>query len=433
MSEKKILYIHLYSSPLPEGSDEVIVKDFNMESYFCNLLGRKLFEDAGLKSTVPYPGRLIADFEKFDKEAYRRIIQQWGKVLSALLISQSENDIDFIFKLPDSYISWLDRCDIPNAFQIKNYYTHATSVSIKRKYLFAIVHEVLKNKLDYFLQKNKGNIDRIVFSIDGINRDCYIVHLWKHILTRDYELWTLKEYKEWITTKKWGITVFFPVHGIMLGKTTMSDIDSNFIKTRTEYMFKRNDFTFKELEYRYVAYGNALDFFMDWDKDNIIERYALYYGSDFPPLWAKYGFNWSLSYLQWLELFRSMAFTVIIEDEPQIERCNSKWYMGKSFDDLEERFVLRALIKAHSKDGSLSYTLKFDYGNRNGYGAAINAKDSLYLIIASTNNGTNLIMNPLTAVNQKTLFEHVFLKFEHEEDKENVGITTDFRIHKSTL
>ena len=43
----KILYIRLDSSPLPEAYDEIIVKDFNLESYFCALLGRRLLEDAG--------------------------------------------------------------------------------------------------------------------------------------------------------------------------------------------------------------------------------------------------------------------------------------------------------------------------------------------------------------------------------------------------
>lgn len=193
----KILYIRLDSSPLPEACDEIIVKDFNLESYFCALLGRRLLEDAGLGNAILYPGKLVADFEKADKDAYREIIQQWEEILSALLISQSGNDKDFIVSLPDSYISWLDRCDIPCAFWTKNYYTHTRSISIKRKYLFEIAHDVLKNKLDYFLQKNKGIIDRITFSIDGMDRYCYAIHLWKHILTREYELWTLKDFKKY--------------------------------------------------------------------------------------------------------------------------------------------------------------------------------------------------------------------------------------------
>lgn len=74
--EKKILYIRLDSSPLPEACNEMIVKDFNLESYFCALLGRRLLEDTGLGGSMLYPGKLVADFEKANKEAYREIIQQ---------------------------------------------------------------------------------------------------------------------------------------------------------------------------------------------------------------------------------------------------------------------------------------------------------------------------------------------------------------------
>ena len=78
----KILYIRLDSSPLPEPSDEIIIKDFNLESYFCTLLGKRLLEEAGLSGAMPYPGKLITDFEKIDGEAYRKIIRQWEKILS---------------------------------------------------------------------------------------------------------------------------------------------------------------------------------------------------------------------------------------------------------------------------------------------------------------------------------------------------------------
>ncbi|MFR3329819.1 MAG: WG repeat-containing protein [Odoribacter splanchnicus] len=193
----KILYIRLDSSPLPEASDEIIVKDFNLENYFCTLLGKKLLEDAGLAGTMLYPGKLLTDFENFDKEAYKEIIRQWEEVLSALLISQSEKDMDFIFKLPDLYIGWLNTCDISKAFQIKDCYANAVGVTLQRKSLFEIVNGLLKNKLAFFLQRNEGNIDRIVFSIDGINQESYIAILWGSLITHNYELWTLKEFRRY--------------------------------------------------------------------------------------------------------------------------------------------------------------------------------------------------------------------------------------------
>lgn len=193
----KILYIRLDSSPLPEESDEIIVKDFNLESYFCTLLGKRLQEEAGQAGTMLYPGKLLTDFEKFDKEAYREIIQQWEEILTALLISQSENDKNFKIKLPNSYVDWLDRCDIPKVSKIKEYCNNALGITLQRKCLLEIVNKVLKSKVAFLLQRNKASFNGIVFSIEGISRESYCGHLWKSFITRDYDLWTLKEFKRY--------------------------------------------------------------------------------------------------------------------------------------------------------------------------------------------------------------------------------------------
>ena len=278
--EKKILYIRLDSSPLPEACNEMIVKDFNLESYFCALLGRRLLEDTGLGGSMLYPGKLVADFEKANKEAYREIIQQWEKILSTLLISQSENDKDFIVDLPSSYIGWLDRCDIPYAFQIRNYYIHTRSVSIKRKYLFEIVHEVLKNKLDCFLQKNKGIIDRIAFSIDGISRDCYIIHLWKHIITRDYKIITINEfyYKIWEKDK-------FCIHNVILGETLLE-------KIRQIHASKDDNAVFWD------NIQNPLfskEWFAALNSSDVVNLYTIKRNRDLPVSLKRIGFDWKMS------------------------------------------------------------------------------------------------------------------------------------------
>lgn len=193
----KILYIRVDSSPLPEESDEIVVKNFNLESYFCTLLGKRLLEEAGMSGTMLYPGKLITDFEKFDKEGYREIIRQWEAVLSLMLISQSENDKYFIFKFPDSYIRWLDNVDVFQSSPVRDRHAISEGITIQRKHLFKIINEVLKSKLTILLQKNIGIFSNIVFSIDGINKECYIVHLWKQILKREYGLWTLSDFKKY--------------------------------------------------------------------------------------------------------------------------------------------------------------------------------------------------------------------------------------------
>ena len=193
----KILYIRLDSSPLPEPSDEIIIKDFNLESYFCTLLGKRLLEDTGLLGAMSYPGKLITDFGDLHKEGYKEIVQQWEKVLAVLLKFQLEDDKVFIFRLPDSYLNWLSICDIPNTPKIRNYYNRIANVSIKKKELIEIVDEVLKKKLASFLQRNKENIDRIVFSIDDINQESYISILWGSLIAHNYELLTLKVFRRY--------------------------------------------------------------------------------------------------------------------------------------------------------------------------------------------------------------------------------------------
>lgn len=352
--KKKTLYIRLDSSPLPEESDEIIVKDFNLENYFCTLLGRRLLEDAMFTGTISYPGKLIADFKEFDKEAYKEILQQWEKILSALLISQSENDKDFLFKLPDSYISWLDRCDIPNAFQIKNYYTHATSVSIKRKYLFAIVHEVLKNKLDYFLQKNKGNIDRIVFSIDGINRNCYIVHLWKHILTRDYEIVIVKDFN--YQYKVWNKNRFLPIHNVVLGETPLKKI-----KQMHNFQDDLGVIYWDDANH----YLSSKEWFHASNSGGIINLYAIKRDRAFPVLWKNVGFDWKMSFLDWIDLLDKLNFNSVINRAP----CVLNGHYGRYFS---------ATITAKTVDYKLIFN--FEFGNELG-GETEESKDTLNSII----------------------------------------------------
>ena len=357
--EKKILYIRLDSSPLPEACNEMIVKDFNLESYFCALLGRRLLEDTGLGGSMLYPGKLVADFEKANKEAYREIIQQWEKILSTLLISQSENDKDFIVDLPSSYIGWLNRCDIPYAFQIRNYYIHTRSVSIKRKYLFEIVHEVLKNKLDCFLQKNKGIIDRIAFSIDGISRDCYIIHLWKHIITRDYKIITINEfyYKIWEKDK-------FCIHNVILGETLLE-------KIRQIHASKDDNAVFWD------NIQNPLfskEWFAALNSSDVVNLYTIKRNRDLPVSLKRIGFDWKMSYLDLENLLDKLNFDTIVDRDP----CVLNGCFGKYFC---------ARIIARTKDCKLLFT--FDYNNEDGLGGGgvtEKSQDTLNAIIVQIYN-----------------------------------------------
>lgn len=172
----KILYIRLDSSPLPEACDEIIVKDFNLESYFCTLLGKRLLEEAGLAGTMLYPGKLIADFEELDKEAYREIIQQWEGILASLILSQQDENREYEIKFPVLYCQWLDSNEFPEYFKISAFLKVSRKAILSSQVIYEIIHSVLLKKLSYFLQKNVAIVKCIVFSIDGIGEQSYIRH-----------------------------------------------------------------------------------------------------------------------------------------------------------------------------------------------------------------------------------------------------------------
>ena len=109
----KILYIRLDSSPLPEACDEITVKDFNLESYFCALLGRRLLEEQAVNQSIPFPGKIISDFKDFSPEIYGAIIAQWENMLIQLLTADDIQGIRFKISLPFTYLDWLAHHENP--------------------------------------------------------------------------------------------------------------------------------------------------------------------------------------------------------------------------------------------------------------------------------------------------------------------------------
>ena len=95
--EKKALYIRLDSSPLPKKSDRIIVKDFNLENYFCALLGKRLLEDHTIIQSILYPGKIVSDFRSSSIKSYNAIIKQWELLLVKLLSGNNKEEC-FILK-----------------------------------------------------------------------------------------------------------------------------------------------------------------------------------------------------------------------------------------------------------------------------------------------------------------------------------------------
>lgn len=146
----------------------------------------------------------------------------------------------------------------------------------------------------------------------------------------------------------------FPVYGITPSKTSIKEI--------TKLGFKCKD---KNCDVNGLA-------FWDFDGDKIVEEIYMVQSNPMPKDWmANYGFNWSLSYSEWILLFKKYNFKIQIDNEP-----NVSIYSGRN--------TLSAKFEAKSPTGNAKLILDFNYGNDKGEGYLITSKNSLYSISIKT-------------------------------------------------
>ncbi len=174
---KKILYIRLDSSPLPEASDEIIVKDFNLESYFCTLLGKRLLGEAAIPQSVPFPGKIVTDFKFFSSETYNAIIAQWENILVQLLTTDDIQKKRFEINIPFAYYEWLSHHD--NAVYREIGKIQSSCFYSKGELLYnELVVCVLMRRLRFTLSKITDSIEHIVISLPIVkNRRPFINYI----------------------------------------------------------------------------------------------------------------------------------------------------------------------------------------------------------------------------------------------------------------
>ena len=150
-----------------------------------------------------------------------------------------------------------------------------------------------------------------------------------------------------------AINDFFPLFGITLGKTTWKQAKEMGYEVRR----------FKEEDSRNVNVEDV-DF---WDHEGggvFTSLYWTYDESDFPPSWKSKGFDWNLSYDQWMKVFEKLGFEVTITRKPGLG-SNSK------------QKILNAEFEALSPDKALRFIMEFNYGV-NGY--LTSSRKTLYSI-----------------------------------------------------
>lgn len=159
----KILYIRLDSTPLPEISDEIIVKDFNLESYFCTLLGKKLLAEQNIIQSVSFPGKIISDFKDSSPKIYNTVIEQWESILVQLLIDDDMRNQCFEINIPFPYFDWLSHHENPIYRKIGK--KQSLCLSFKGELLYEeLVACILMKRLRFTISKITDDIDYMVVS-----------------------------------------------------------------------------------------------------------------------------------------------------------------------------------------------------------------------------------------------------------------------------
>ena len=138
---------------------------------------------------------------------------------------------------------------------------------------------------------------------------------------------------------------FFPVCGITLNKSTVKDAE------RQSYRYA---------EIKYCDGGCVIAFSKNGEyhgaqiikeaNSNLFTNIYITSSDIMFPEWSRLGFDFKLSYNDWISLFKRMGFTIIQTEEPQIK----SWEHGPDY------FYTK--VVAISKDYSLKFELEFSFG-----------------------------------------------------------------------
>lgn len=154
----------------------------------------------------------------------------------------------------------------------------------------------------------------------------------------------------------------FPLQGIVLGETTRSQLEAQGHRATDKYP-----------NYYHIETGNGTNLFCV--NNNIVYKMSTILKSDVPPQWIKAGFDPSLSYDEWLSLFRSMGYSIEVRRAPTVGQ-----YSGRSC--LDARFI------ATDNKSGMRFDMEFKYGNDHGEGYSTSSKNSLFYFSVEATRGS---------------------------------------------
>lgn len=189
----------------------------------------------------------------------------------------------------------------------------------------------------------------------GINTASIINDICKKLIESGVNAATLGGQIQQLGNVDSSIKKFFPIYGVTIGKTTLQELEANGIKINSAAGGK------------YVEINKMVMY--DQKNSNNINTIYVYRDRNLrnlPVKWSELGFSHLNSYDKWLDIFKSLGYSVKITIQPSVKKFNDKDYLDAQF-------------YATSTDEKLEFQLNFSYGDD---GAMTSSPNSLnYMII----------------------------------------------------
>lgn len=153
-------------------------------------------------------------------------------------------------------------------------------------------------------------------------------------------------------------TAFFPIFGITPGQTTIADAK--------KLGYNPDETGLLKLQDTYVGISSVLNDVKDkYNHIQITSASKIQDKPKMPKKWSEeFGFDMSLSYNEWYNLFSSLGFRIDVKKEPRIE-------------EYDERNVLRGEFRATEPLGRFYFDLIFSAYNLNNEVISVNSPNSL--------------------------------------------------------
>ena len=240
----KTLYININNEQI-QSNEELEVLKHDLDSDFFFYLGEKIAKGCNVENE----NALITDFNTPDtEEDYKQIIAQWNEIKAILFSEECKGK--FEFTLPNGYIHWLEFHPRYVSVSDRNFsHGESTVITIDLEELYEDSIEILQSKILFKLQRDGLylEIDEIIFNDDAVTRKSPIVCKIKE----KYEGIGFKSYKKWLQDNKEKTRdvldlsekckeepcesespedFLFPIDGITLGRTLISEVNNNDIE-----------------------------------------------------------------------------------------------------------------------------------------------------------------------------------------------------------